>query len=66
MFIEQRALRFTFDPGRGHTFYHLIVFYKHANPLGFADNNFVLHYPSTINRLKARHTLAQWQRLGKR
>ena len=61
MFIEQRALRFTFDPGRGHTSYQSIVFYKHANPPGFGDTSIVLHdhLPGTItiNMLKAQHTL---------
>ena len=68
MFIEKRESLFTFDPGRGHTSYQSIVFYKHTNILGFADSNFVLngHHPGTANRLKARHTLAQCQRLGKR
>ena len=68
MFIEKRESRFTFDPGRGHTSYQSIVFYKHTNPSGFADTSIVMHdhTPCTVNRLKAQHTLAQWQRLGKR
>ena len=37
MFIEKRESRFTFDPGRGHTSYQSIVFYKHANPPGFGS-----------------------------
>ena len=37
MFIEKRESRFTFDPGRGHTYYQSIVFYKHVNPPGFGS-----------------------------
>ena len=55
MFIE-KASQFTYDPGRGHTSHHSIVFYKHTNPPGFVANHFVLHnhHPCTVNRLNRR------------